>query len=234
MESNYLFSVGTVIKKDWLILNDRIDDKSALVFISEHPYSGYYGTTVPDKKEPQSMFLITEHNYNDDKIIRSVQNVKKHFEHAFDAVPGTISFLNRHLGMIRIRCVSYQHVPGLIKALKNEGIVFMTHRRFPPFEGIIRITKYFKTEQVEEGIYLDLDNPYFAYLHIDKHLRWNTFENVSRDIKNNITDFSFDAALATMYNEQGILDFVRTYDEKKTVEKLRTIYSKLKDRLVRY
>ena len=44
MEKNKLFSIGTITKKDWIILNDRVNEPTALVLISEHPYSGYYGT----------------------------------------------------------------------------------------------------------------------------------------------------------------------------------------------
>lgn len=228
-----LFSIGAITKKEWIILNDRIDDKSALVFISEHPYAGYYGTTVPDKKEPQSMYLVTDQDYTDEKIIRSIQAVKTHFKYSFDAVPGTISFLNKNLGIIRVRCVSYEHVPLMLRAFRQEGIEFMPHRSFPHFEGIVRVTKYFKTEEAEEGIYIDLESPFLAYLHIDKVLNWDTFEKIYRDVRNNITEFSFDGALATMYDEFGIIDFVRIYDEKRSVEKLRVIYNKFKDRLIR-
>lgn len=234
MTISRLFSIGSITKKDSIILNDRINDKSALVFISEHPYSGYYGTTVPDKEEPQSMFLVTDHNYSDDQIIRSIQAVKTQFEYSFDAVPGTISFLNKHLGMIRVTCVSYEHVPILIEEFRKKGIAFMPHRSFPSFEAIINVTKYFKTEEVDEGIFIDLDSLYFAYLHIDADLPWNTFERIYRDVSNNITDFKFDAALAKMYNEKGLIDFVRIYDEKRSVDKLRIIYKKFKDIMGRH
>jgi len=233
MEKNKLFSIGSVTKKDWIILNDRIDDKSALVLISEYPYSGYYGTTVPDKEEPHSMYLVTYQDYTDDQIIRSIQAVKTHFEYAFDAVPGAISFLNKNLCIIRVRCVSYEHVPLLIAAFRKEGIEFMQHRNLPHFEGIIRVTKYFKTVEEEEGIFIDLENRFLAYLHIDKPLSWDVFEKINKDVSNNITEFSFDAALATMYNEYGLIDFVRIYDEKRSIDKLRIVYKKFKDRIKR-
>ncbi len=233
MTTRKLSSIGSITKKDWIILNDRIDEKSTLVFISEHPYSGYYGTTVPDSSEPQSMFLVTAHNYKDDRIIRSIQAVKTYFKYDFDAVPGTISFLNKHLGIIRVRCLSYEHVPELVKAFTAEGIDFMPHRKFPPFEAILRVTKYFSTEEVEEGIFLDVNNPYFAYLHIDRFLRWNTFENIYRQVKNNITDFSFDAALANMYDSSGVLDFVRIFDEKRSIEKLKILHQKFTERIAK-
>lgn len=226
MAADEFYSIGKVTRKDRMILNDRIDDNTALVFIAEHPYSGYYGTTVPEKKEPQSMFLVTDRNYDDDTVIRTIQAVKKDFIHAFDGVPGTISFLNKSLGIIRVRCLSYEYVPQLINAFRKEGIEFMTQRKFPHFEAIISVTKYFKTMQVEEDIFLDLDNPYFAYLHIDRELSWDAFENIYRNVRNNITEFSFDAALATMYDEHGLLDFIRVYDERRSVEKLRVILDK--------
>jgi hypothetical protein len=234
MEKNKLFSIGTITKKDWVILNDRVNEPTALVLISEHPYSGYYGTTVPDKKEPESMYLVTYQDYTDDQIIRSIQAVKTHFEYSFDAVPGTIGFLNKNLGVIRITCVSYEHIPLLIEAFRQEGIAFMQHRNLPHFEGIIRVTKYFKTEEADKGIYIDLENPNFAYLRIDKVMTWDTFEKIYRDVRNNITEFSFDAAMATMYDESGIIDFVRIYDEKRSLEKLRVIYKKFRDIMARY
>jgi len=234
MASRKFSSIGTVTKKGKLILNDRIDCTAALIFIEEYPYSGYYGTTVPDKGEPKSLFLVTRTDYDDDKIIRAIQGVKSHCEYDFDAVPGTISFLNKNFGMIRIRNISCLQVLMLIDAFREEGIEFNHHQKFPAFEGIIRVTKYFNTEEVEDGIFIDLDNSLRGYLQIDRKLSWKTFENIYRDVRNNITDFTFDAALVTMYNEKGILDFVRIFDRKRTVEKLRVIYKKFKDIMGRY
>ncbi|MFO7851399.1 MAG: hypothetical protein ACQERS_06260 [Bacteroidota bacterium] len=218
-------SLGTITKKERLIINDRIECRSALIFISEFPYAGYYGTTVPDKEEPESMFLVTDKVHNVDEVIRTIQNVKSYYQHDFDAVPGTISFKNKRYGMIRIRSLSCQMIPSLIRVFREEGIKFARHHKHAPFEGIIHVTKYFKTEEVEEGIFLDLESTAYGYLRIYKYLQWDTFENVYSYARNNI-DFSFDAALATMYDENGILDMTRIYDEKRTVEKLRIIQDK--------
>ncbi|MBN1388802.1 MAG: hypothetical protein JW965_10165 [Bacteroidales bacterium] len=234
MAARTFSSIGTTTKKERLILNDRIDCRAVLIFISEYPYAGYYGTTVPDKDEPKSMFLVTDTNYDDEKVIRAIQSVKSHFKHFFDAVPGTIKFLNYNMGMIRFRNISCKQIPELIKAFKDEGIKFMSHHNFHPFDGIIRVTKYFNTEEVEEGILIDIDNPDHAYLHIERKLTWETFESIYRDVRNNMTGFTFDAALATMYNERGVLDFIRIYDEKRSVEKLRTLYKKFKDIMARH
>jgi len=234
MSLRNLCSLGSITKKEKLSTTDQVNDKSVLVFETGHPYSGYYGTTVPDSTEPMSLFLTTKHQYNDDKIIRAIQTVKTRLDYDFDAVPGSVTYGNRHLGIIRIRCLSYNHIAELAEEFRSEGVDFMPYQKFPPFEGIIRITKYFNTVEEEEGIYIDQENKAFAYLRIDKNLRWNTFENVYADVRNNLTGFTFDAALATMYDNKGIIDFVRIYDEKRSVDHLRQVRKTFLDVLNKY
>jgi len=177
-------------------------------------------------------------NYDTDKVIRAIQSVKPRINYNFDAAPGTISHIDRNMGMIRIRNISCKHVPGLIEEFKKEDIVFKHHHKFSPFDGIIRVTKYFKIEKIDDGIFIDCTfdckNSHRAYLQIDKKLQWDTFEKIYRDVRNNIIDFSFDAALVTMYDENGMLDFIRIYDRKRTEEKLKILYKKFREVMASY
>ena len=218
-----LHSIGTVTKKELLAVTERVDDKSNLIFETEHPYSGYYGTTVPDKDDPKSLFIVTRHHYNDDNVIRSIKEIKKEFEFAFDAVPGSITHNNKTYGVIRIKCLSHVRILELSSAFRKSGIEIMNKQKISPFRGVIKLTKYFNTSEVEDGIFFDNDNDAFAYLKIEKHLRWNSFESVTQHVMNNVKDFTFDAALANMYDHTGVIDFVRVYDETRSVEKLRNI-----------
>lgn len=226
MGNRILPSLGSVTKKERLTVADHISDNSILILETEHPFAGYYGTTVPDSDDPRSLFLVTRHHYNDDKIIRAIQGVKKFFKHSFDGVPAFITYSNKSFPVIRIRCISHMLIPELVGAFKKEGIEFLPKQRLSPFDGIIRITKYFNTEEVEDGIFFDTDNPSFAYILINAHLRWNSFESITQHVRNNIEGFTFDAALATMYDCTGVLDFARIYDEKRSAEKLSLIRSK--------
>jgi len=223
MEKRLLPSIGTVTKKELLAVTERVDDRSTLIFETEHPYSGYYGTTVPDKDDPKSLFIVTRHHYIDDKVIRSVREIKKYYSFAFDAVPGSITNNNKVYGVIRIKCLSHVRILELSSAFRKNGIEIMSKQRISPFHGIIRLTKYFNTMEVEEGIYFDLDNQAFAYIEIGRHLRWNSFEGITQHVMNNVEGFTFDAALATMYDQTGVLDFVRVYDEARSEEKLRIV-----------
>jgi hypothetical protein len=223
MSLRNLPSLGTVTKKERLTVADHFKGTSILILETLHPFSGYYGTTVPDNDDPMSIFLVTKHHYNEDKVIRFIQSVKKSFKIGFDAVPGQISWSNKTLGVIRVRCISQVHIGELIQEFKSVGAEFMAKQKLSPFDGLIKITKYFNTEEVEKGIFFDLDNPAMAYLQMESHLRWSSFESLKRHVMNNVEGANFDSALSTMYDCTGVLDFVRVYDEKRSPEKMRLI-----------
>lgn len=219
-------SLGTVTKKERLSVADHLNGVPVLVLETTMPYAGYYGTTVPDKEGPGSLFLVTRHHYNDDKVIRFVQGVKKTFARNFDGVPGNITLVNRSYPVIRIRFFPSEHMSALVFAFREQGAEFVPKMKISPSEGLIRITKYFNTEEVEDGIFLDTDNNSVAYLQVDEHIRWSSFETITRHVKNNIEGLTFDAAQAIMYDCSGILDFVRIYDENRSVDKLKEIRNK--------
>lgn len=219
-------SLGSVTKKEKLAVASHLRDVNSLVLETIHPYAGYYGTTVPDRNSAMSLFLVTRHHYNDDKVIRYIQNVKKTFSRNFDAVPGVITAGNKSYPVIRVRYFPVEYVSVLISAFREHGAEFLPAIKVSPFDGLIRITKYFNTEEVEEGIFFDIDNSAFAYIQVDEHLRWPTFESVTSHVRNNTGNISFDAAQATMYDCAGIIELVRIYDEKRSLDSLRNIRNK--------
>jgi len=229
MKKRELSSIGKVIKKEKLILSDRANNKSTLVLETQHPYAGYYGDSIPEKTDPNSLFLVTRFHYNDDRVLRAIKNISKDLSYCFDATPGLISFSNKEEGAIRVKCVSYSHVSELISAFNKEGIEFKPKQKFSSKDGLIIITKYFHTEEVEEGIFIDKESKEFAYLQVPSNLRWNTFEKVTRRTRNNIDNIYFDAGITIMYDQSGILDLIRIYTEKRSLENLLIIRKKYLD-----
>ncbi len=229
MDKNLLSSLGKITKKEVLITADHIEGANIQIFETQHPYSGYYGTTVPELPVTSSFFLVTKFQHEDDRIIRAIQEVKKSADLKFDAVPGYLTFHNKLFAVIRIRCLAESKIPDIVKAFVKEGIEFNAPQKQAPVKAIIHITKYINSEEVEDGIYLDTDNSSFAYLRIDKHLEWDSFEKVTRHVMNNVGGISFDAGLSMMYDCNGVIDAVRIYDDKRSVEKLRVIRNRYLD-----
>lgn len=226
MDHESLKSIGTIIKKENLASVEHETNSNALVLESLHPFPGYHGTTVPDATDPRSLFLVTDQIYHNDLIIRAVQKVKKHYPHHFDGAVGKIELFNTPAGVVRIKFLAYEHVGSLVSALEKEGLHFMKQRKVLEYSSIIKITKYFMIQKSGEGIYADQNWKNMFYLNIPVLLEWKDFEKITMSIKHNLDDNNFDAALCTMYDENGLLDFVRIYDEHCCQGKLLHIRNK--------
>jgi hypothetical protein len=226
MEIQTLTSIGVISKRENLASVEHETHSTALVLESLHPFPGYHGTTVPDRTDPKSLFLVTKNIYGDDRIIRSIKQVKNNFPHFFDGAPGLINLYNKPTGVIRLKYLPYNLVGELISAFQDLGLEFIKNRKVNNYGSIIKITKYFMLEEMSEGIWHDQNWKELYYLNLPLQLRWNSFEKITSSIKNNLEDNNFDAALTTLYDKDGVLDLVRIYDENSCQGKLIFIHEK--------
>ena len=59
---------------------------------------------------------------------------------------------------------------------------------------------------------MDKETPEMGYFEVPLQLDWDTFEEITLDIKRNIEDNNFDAALGTFYRKNGLKDIIRIFD----------------------
>lgn len=223
MNDNIIQSVGTIIKKEKLASVEHQAQSNVLVLESLLPYPGYHGTTIPDRLEPDSLFVVTKNDYTDEKIIRTIQKVKKASNISFDAAPGTLYLKNNPVSIIRFKDVAYKMIAMILQHFIDEGIEFERAKKIAPYESIIKIRKFIRLSKLTDGIYEDMDIKQFFYLLVPTLLDWNEFEEVTVNIKYNIESIVFDAAQASVYDSCGLVDFVRIYDEDKDDDKLISI-----------
>lgn len=213
--SNKIFqTIGTVTKEERLASVESETFTNVLLLESQLPFPGYHGSTVPDKLHPDAVFAVTKLLYNDERIIRCIQSVKKNVSINFDAAPGTLNFQNKDVNFIRFKGLQYQFFGDVIKEFEKCGIEFKRQRTVSPYTTLIRVRKFFKLKEVLNGIYADIDNPRFAYLEIPIQMRWNRFKRITMDIRYNVEDKHYDAAQTSIYTETGLKDFVRIYDKE--------------------
>ena len=210
MQSNNTIETIGTIKKRETVVSVKHDD---LVLESLHPFPGYHGTTIPDQMNPKSIFLIMRTKESDEEVIRKTVRVRENFSSKFDASPGTINVFNQIEPCIRIKDLeNYTMIPELISLYKKEGINFMKGRNINPYEGLMRIKKFFILEEVNDGIYMDRETPEMGYFEVPVKLDWDVFENITMGLKHNLEDNNFDAALGTFYRKSGLKDVIRIYD----------------------
>ncbi len=223
METKIIKSVGTIVKKEKLATVVSDPQNKILCLESLLPYPGYHGTTIPDNLEPESLFIVTKVRYSDETIIRAIQKVKKIAEISFDAAPGTVMLQNNPVNIIRFKDLGYNNIKDICNLFNKQGIEFEKSRNIPEYEDIIQIRKYFRMEKIEDGIYADTDVSKYFYLEVPTLINWVEFEELTKSIKYNIKDLNFDAAQTSVYDENGLIDFVRIYDNDKDIEKLKSI-----------
>lgn len=216
-------TIGTIEKKEML----GPVGYAELVLEAFQPFPGYHGTTVPDNVEPTSLFAITRSKYTEEKVIRAIQRIKSEPGMAFDATPGMVTLYNMLNPCIRFKNLkSYDEMPGILKAFEDDGIEFMSNRNIEPFTGIIKVKKYFLLEVVSDFIFNDVDDKYMHYFSIPVQLRFNQFEKITLDLKRNLENPNFDAALGTIFRKSGVVDMIRIYDDKGTPDRLEMIRSR--------
>lgn len=226
MSERIIETVGIVTKKEHLSSVVSETNSNKLILESNMPYPGYHGMTVPDDLEPDSLFAITKLMYNDERIIRAIQTVKKEGIHNFDAAPGTVQVQNDTYNFVRIKFLPYEYVGEVLEQFEKNGIEFRKAKKITPYETIIRVRKFFSMKESSEGIYQDMGDKFTFYVEIPAHLRWNTFEKITMSIKYNMEDKTFDAAQTSVFAKEGLVDFVRIYDKNCCQGKLLHIREK--------
>ena len=103
MSDRLIETIGKLTKKEILRSVEHETHSGNLLFENMEPYPGYHGTTVPDKLEPDSIFAITKMRYNDERIIRAIQAVKKRTDLDFDAAPGSVKYQNDTYHFVRFK-----------------------------------------------------------------------------------------------------------------------------------
>ncbi len=223
MKENIIQSVGTLVKKEKLASVESQTNCRALILESLLPFPGYHGTTTPDKLEPESLFVVTKKDYNDELIIRTIQKVKQLTKVSFDAVPGTIYLQNNPVNIIRFKNLSYGLIAEVVEYFIDNGIEFEKSKKITPYESIIKIRKFFRLNKLEDGNFEDIDTKEFFYIKLPTHVEWNVFEEITKTIKYNIDNATFDAAQTSVYDCNGLVDFVRIYDKNRNTDKLTII-----------
>ena len=223
MSENIIQSVGTIIKKEKLASVENETNCRLLILESLLPYPGYHGSTIPDNLEPESLFVVTRKIYSDEQIIRAIQKVKSVYSIPFDAAPGTIFLKNNPVNIIRFKGLSYNMISEVLEHFYDAGIEFAGIKKIAPYDTTIKIRKFFRLASIVEDIYEDMDDKQFFYLQVPGLIEWDTFEEMTKNIRYNIGDIVFDAAQTNVYDADGLVDFVRIYHKDKDSDKLVSI-----------
>lgn len=224
-------TIGYIKKEAKLSTVENNIISNTLVLESLHPYPDYHGKNLPEQSVPRSLFLIVNKDYSFEEIARIVKKIKKEFKFDFNASQGSIYFKTTSYSCIRIKYLkSFTFLPELQRRFQAEGISFAKQKTINS-QGLIVIKKHFFVEEIEEGVYRDIDESSKFYIDLPVALPWNQFKEHINYIKNNLDNSDFDAAQGIFYRRSGIVELVRLYICEGEFEKVQRIHSMLIDQI---
>jgi hypothetical protein len=222
-DRNVIETAGYIKKQQKLTTVENNIIPNSFVLESQHPFPGYHGKNLPEKTKPGSLFLILAKENTFEEVARITKQIKKSFKYDFNASEGHIYFKTSSYPCIRIKYLnSFTFLPELQNLYKEHGIKFAKQKKIDS-QGLIVINKTFYVDEMEEGLYNDLEEDSKFYIEIEKDLPWDVFKEFTLYIKNNVDNSNFDAAEGVFYRKSGIVEVIRLYICEGEMEKIKTI-----------
>jgi len=200
--------------------------ENSLVLENKGAFPGYFGNNLPDPKSPRSLFIITDKKYDETFLARSLREIAAAMQHKCKGTFGELIVKGEKYYCIRIKNLDcFPDILNIQMAISKKGIGFSRFQLIDE-KVLIRIHKSFLISRIDEGIYQDLAEANRYYFAIPTTMDWEKFKKITLSVKSNIDNNLFDAALGYFWRFEGISDIIRIYDEKKDLERIKTIRDK--------
>lgn len=211
-------------KKDVVVSVEEKILPESLVFESLNPFPGYYHN-LPTDPGSLYIYLVLDKQYPLEEVLRATLAIEKKYDWDFDAGKAYMTIGSNFLNAIRIK-----HLPSLDLLLKiqeayvDQGINFLMKKQLKgKLEANVKIVKFLELQKLADGIFLNVQDPTFAYVEVPKYLTWDEFSKISMDVKYNWAGHEFDAASASFYIDGVLYEAVRIFSDKMDVDYLEAI-----------
>ncbi len=217
--------VGHIIKEEQIsLLKHQILPKTVVVNI-DHPFPGFHGRFFNFVTKPRAIIILTSKLYSWAKILRAQEAFNNETGMQIDASFAKILIAKTVYYGIRIKGLeSYDQVPGLQKKLASYGFELLKNKSLKTEKPVsIKISKFFRINQLDDNIYKDACIKNMYYIEIPQYLSWETFRDITMDIKHNVSNNNYDVAKGIFYKDLTVKDMIRLYKSNMDLELLQEI-----------
>jgi hypothetical protein len=212
MPQNLIETFGAITKVETLTTIEHNILPNTLVLETVEPFPGYYERTLPDELKPHTIFLITKEIYPFEDVLRACQIVNAQLDNKYNLTFAELIINNSMYTSVRIIDLdNFKIVSQLQDFLIRNGIPLRKKKAINN-PAKITIHKPFIVKELKNDIYSDMENPNMFYIELPEKIDWEDFEALTRIVKNNLSNRSFDAALGVFYRKKGIIDAVRLFE----------------------
>ena len=226
---------GSLIKEEFYELIEGAVLPNTFVIESKNPFPGFYEYYDDLQKgiAPHYIYLVTDKKYDLEQFTRTTQQIMADTNKKYHAALGTITIYNDVYHVIRVRHIEqYADIKELQAYYVSLGINFKDKpSKFVHSKGITRLDKFFCLDKIEDGFYFDSVEANHGYFKIPKHLSWDEFVSLTKQVKYNMDLVHFDVSIGFIYDKFKAIDIIRVYSENLTIEMLKLIRSKYLERI---
>lgn len=217
---NLIHVCGSIVKDESLVSLTSNILPNTVVAEGNMPYAGYYGN-VPQKANPNSIFLFTKFFFTLEEVLRFSQKIDLCKMNDVNVATSVLHFHSQLFPAIRVKHFpDYQKIEKLQHCMLEQNILLASKLPVPE-KAVIKTTKCFELEKVGEDIYMDCNEEKTGYIALSKLIENETFEWVISHIRNNTACTLFDAARGAIIINSGVKDIVRFYSDNMDIELLK-------------
>lgn len=223
--------IGKIIIEEKIdTIQENIIPKSFVINVPD-PFKSYYSRYTSISK-PLSVIFVTKEITSFEKILRATKQFNEEKNLALDGAKCEVTIGTRKLNGIRIKGVNrYPEIEQIQQFFHKAGFQFAKGENFKDKDALIRINKFFHIEEMEEGVFTDLDEKDTYYVTVPGYMTWEEFRKYTFEIKNNSTDTSYDIAKGIFYLNNGLVEVLRIVRPNATVDFLKKVQKKYLDKM---
>ena len=217
--------VGHIIKEEQISLIKHHVLPRTVVINVDHPFPGFHGWDVNFSSKPRSVIILTARLYSWAKILRTQATYNKNTGKNIDASFAKILIGKTVYYGIRVKGFeSYEQIPDFQNTMIDAGFELLKNKNLKTEKPVsIKISKFFNIKQLDDNIYADACTKNMYYIEIPQYLSWETFRDITMQIKNNVSNNNYDVAKGIFYKDDTVKDMIRLFKSNMPLELLQEI-----------
>lgn len=223
---------GKITLQENIEIIDKNRMRNTFVVHIPNPLKSYYSRFTEIDK-PNSIVLLTKEAISKENIIRATKNINRSRENKLEAAKSRVLIGKKTFHGIRLRGIQrFSNIAGIQKEFQDQGFDFAKGERYKgEVDALIRVSKFFDIEKIEEGLFKSKNRENTYYMTIPKPMNWNQFREMTFDIKNNISSPFYDVVKGIFYSQDDVIDFIRVMKPAISDVQLKEIQNMYKQKI---
>ena len=193
------------------------------VMESTSPFLGYYHDAPMSEPDPY-IYCALQQPFSMGEIARITARINSQRKQPLDVAVGSLTMQNKTCPAIRIKNINHYRVKEIQEIYRAEGVQFKKRQRVIKEQMVvIRLQKFLQLSDIEDGLYLDASDDTKGYFELPRYFDWESFKTLTTEAKFETRILYFDAARATLFTSNGIVELVRIYKKHIDAEQLKAI-----------